>query len=140
MKNNPMVNSLSELLVNIEQDVRNEHLGLYITDKNNQKSLFEKLLVQELVRDVDEKKTSFLAIRDIVLKESLRKNGLLTVFLDELEKLNVNIMFHDVVNNRLLAFLEKRGYLHLLEVKSEHQVISLYKLRSSNENKSSASV
>ena len=100
-----------------------------ISNKNNPKSLFEKLLVQELIRDINGKDESFLAIRNIVLKENLRHQGLLTVFLSELEKLNVNIMFHDVVNNKLLNFLEKREYLHLFEVKSEHPINSLYKMK-----------
>lgn len=126
---NPIVNSLSELLERLQKDVLNNDIGLYITDRGNENSLFEELLVQELLRVVNSKEESFLAIRNIVLKKQYQSLGLFTEFLEVLEKLNVNLMFHDVVNKKLFSFLQKRGYKQFFEVKSGHDVTSLYKLK-----------
>lgn len=131
---NPIVNSLSELLERLQQDVVNNDIGLYITDRANENSFFDELLVQELIRVVNSQEESFLAIRNIVLKKQYQSIGLFTDFLEQLEKLNVNLMFHDVVNKKLFSFLQKRGYIQFFEIKSEHEVISLYKLKEQYEN------
>ncbi len=127
MRNNPFVKNLDELLANIRNDVQNGQIGFYLAN-DSKNSVFEKLLVQELKREVNGQQVSFLAIRDVRLKEELRGNGYFKAFFEQLNELNIPLMFHDVLNERLQNFLLKHDYKIYKEVKNEQELTSCYKM------------
>lgn len=124
----PFVTNFKELLLKIQENLESGRIGIYLT-KDSDNSIFEELLVQELIRTIDGESVSFLAIRNIVLVEPCRGLKLLSNFLEELEKLNVNIMFHDTINSNLQKFLNARGYIEFKEQKYEHALNSMYLLK-----------
>lgn len=125
----PFVNSFKELIEKIRKDFLDEgSFGIYIS-RNDDSSIFEELLVQELIRNVDGQDVVFLALRNIVLKEQFKGHKLLSSFLSELEEMNCNIMFHDIINPKLYAFLEKRGYVIFQEEKYDHQIKSMIRMK-----------
>lgn len=107
-------------------NVQREEIGFYIR-KEEEDSIFEKLLIQELNRFVDGKKVSFWAIRDIKIKEEIRGNGSFKAFCKELNALNINLMFHDILNERFYNFFLKNGYKVFTETKYDQELISCYK-------------
>lgn len=123
---NPFVRNFDELIVNIKNDINSGESSLYIA-KDDESSMIKELLVQNLERNINGKKVTFLAIRNIVLKEEFKGNGYFSKFLMELESLKINIMFHDVINPRLMNFLKTKNFKEYKEKKYEDEVISLYK-------------
>jgi len=123
---NPFIRNFDELIVNIKNDINSGESSLYIA-KDDESSMIKELLVQNLERNINGKKVTFLAIRNIVLKEEFKGNGYFSKFLMELESLKINIMFHDVINPRLMNFLKTKNFKEYKEKKYEDEVISLYK-------------
>lgn len=123
---NPFIRNFDELIVNIKNDINSGDSSLYIA-KDDETSMIKELLVQNLERHINGKKITFLSIRNIVLKEDFKGKGYFSKFLMELESLNVNIMFHDVINPRLMNFLKTKNFKEYKEKKYEDEVISLYK-------------
>lgn len=126
--NSPFVKNFDELLENIQNDILNDNgISLYIaSDKGD--SIFEKLLVQELVRNINNIPTKFIAIRDIKLKENYKSQKYFTHFVEKLESVQYPIMYHDIVNDKLIPFFNKLGYKIFKEKKYEHEVTSMIKL------------
>lgn len=125
--NNPFVKNFDYLFQYIECDIEKDNqVSLYIaSDKAD--SIFEKVLVQELVRTIDNQEIKFIAIRNIELKEKYKSQKSFTKFVEQLETLNYPIMYHDIVNDKLKPFFEKKGYQIFKEKKYEQEVISMYK-------------
>ena len=65
---------------------------------NSDDGVFDKLFIQVLERRIKSKKIKFFAIRNISLKPEFVGLGLFSSFLSQLEELNINLLFHDVVN------------------------------------------
>lgn len=128
-QDNPFVKDFSQLLVNIEQDLKenSEITSFYIAD-DSANSVFHKLLVQPLERTIKSKKVKFLSIRVVELKEEFKSKGAFSNFVKNLESLNVPIIYHDIVNEKLIPFFQKRGYQLLNEEKNGERLISMYKL------------
>lgn len=124
----PFVKNFEQLFLNICNDMKEEgHVSLYIAD-DSEESIFEKVLVQELKRTIKGKEISFIAIRNIVLKPQFKSQKLFTEFVQKLESLNSPIMFHDIVNEKLIPYFEKKGYQIFQDKKYEQVVTSMYKL------------
>lgn len=124
----PFVKNFDELFLNIKNDVKEEgHVSLYIAEESEE-SIFEKVLVQELKRTIKGKEVSLIAIRNIILKPEFKSKNLFTEFVKNLESLNSPLIFHDIVNERLIPFFQKKGYQLFKEIKYEQSVISMYKL------------
>ena len=70
MSHNPFVKNLNQLFNNIKNDINTNKkiTSLYIAAKEEDSELKE-LLVQPLERIIKNKKTVFLSIRNIVLKD-----------------------------------------------------------------------
>lgn len=126
--NSPFVKNFEQLFQNIQSDIELDgNVSLYIaSDKAD--SIFEKLLVQELVRTINNKQVKFLAVRNIVMKETYKEQKFFTKFVEQLETLQTPLMYHDVVNRRLIPFFQKKGYSLLEEKKYEENLISVYKI------------
>lgn len=124
---NPFIRNFDELIINLKNDIESKESSLYIA-KDDENSMIKELLVQNLEREINDKKVSFIAIRNIVLKEEFKGKGYFSNFLIELENLKVNIMFHDVINSRLMIYLKSQNYHEYKEKKYEEEVISLYKV------------
>lgn len=124
---NPFIRNFDELIINLKNDIKSKESSLYIA-KDDENSMIKELLVQNLEREINGKKVSFIAIRNIVLKEEFKGKGYFSNFLIELENLRKNIMFHDVINNRLMIYLKSKNYHEYKEKKYEEEVISLYKV------------
>lgn len=124
---NPFIRNFDELIINLKNDFESKESSLYIA-KDDENSMIKELLVQNLEREINGKKVSFIAIRNIVLKEEFKGKGYFSNFLIELENLRKNIMFHDVINNRLMIYLKSKNYHEYKEKKYEEEVISLYKV------------
>jgi hypothetical protein len=126
--NYPFVKNFEELFANIMKDIKEDgYVSLYIADKSEE-SIFEKILVQELKRNVKGKEISFVGIRNIVLKPNFKSKKLFTKFVENLETLNVPLMFHDIINEKLIPFFNKKGYSLYKEKKYEQLVTSMYKI------------
>lgn len=128
-KDNPLVSNFNELLSKIQEDLKEDKVftGLYIA-KDSEDSLLEELLVQPLVRKINGKEVTFLSIRNVVLKEQYKGKKLFTDFVQELENLKTPILFHDIVNDKLIPFFGGRGYKMHKEKKYEQEVVSMYRL------------
>ncbi len=124
---NPFIRDFDELIINLKNDIKSKESSLYIA-KDDENSMIKELLVQNLEREINGKKISFIAIRNIVLNEEFKGKGYFSKFLIELENLKVNIMFHDVINSRLMIYLKSQNYHEYKEKKYEEEVISLYKV------------
>ena len=126
--NSPFVKNFEQLFQNIQSDIELDgNVSLYIaSDKAD--SMFEKLLVQELVRTINNKQVRFLAVRNIVMKETYKEQKFFTKFVEQLETLQIPLMYHDVVNRSLIPFFQKKGYSLLEEKKYEESLISMYKI------------
>lgn len=124
---NPFIRDFDELVINLKNDIKSKESSLYIA-KDDENSMIKELLVQNLEREINGKKISFIAIRNIVLNEEFKGKGYFSKFLIELENLKVNIMFHDVINSRLMIYLKSKNYHEYKEKKYEEEVISLYKV------------
>lgn len=129
MDKSPFVKTFEQLLKNIQEDIMElpNITSLYIA-KDTPDSIFKELLVQCLKRTIQGKEVHFLAIRNIELKEEFKGKKQFTNFVTSLEKLPVPILYHDVVNDSLIPFFEKKGYKIFKETKNEHELISYYKL------------
>ena len=64
----------------------------------------------------------------IVLKEQYKGKKLFTDFVQELESLKTPLLFHDIVNDKLIPFFGGRGYKMHKEKKYEQEVVSMYRL------------
>lgn len=128
-RDNPLVSNFNELLSKIKEDLKEDKVftGLYIA-KDSEDSLLEELLVQPLVRKINGKEVTFLSIRNVVLKEQYKGKKLFTDFVQELESLKTPLIFHDIVNDKLLPFFGGRGYKMHKEKKYEQEVVSMYRL------------
>ena len=124
---NPFIRNFDELIINLKNDIESKESSLYIA-KDDESSMIKELLVQNLEREINGKRVSFIAIRNIVLKEDFKGKGYFSNFLIELESLRKNIMFHDVINDRLMIYLKSKNYHEYKEKKYEEEVISLYKV------------
>lgn len=124
---NPFIRDFDELVINLKNDIESKESSLYIA-KDDENSMIKELLVQNLEREINGKKISFIAIRNIVLNEEFKGKGYFSKFLIELENLKVNVMFHDVINSRLMIYLKSKNYHEYKEKKYEEEVISLYKV------------
>lgn len=125
---NPFVKNFDELFNNIKSDIENDgQVSLFIaSDKAD--SIFEKVLVQELVRTINNKQIKFIAIRNIELKNQYKGQKSFTHFVEKLETLNYPVMYHDIVNNKLVPFFDKKEYKIFKEKKYEQEVLSRYKI------------
>ena len=123
-----LVETFDQLIDNLKYDIESGDDSLYIGDKNIQ-SIFERLLVMPLVREIDGSRRTFLAVRDVKLKPDFRGKGYFSKFLDDFEALGINIMFHDVVNHHLRHHLKSRGFKEYIEYKNGSKLISFYKVK-----------
>jgi hypothetical protein len=128
MQHNPFIKDFDSLLNNIKEDIKSGESIFYVNDDSNE-SIFSKLLVQYLKREIDGQEIKFIAIRDIILKEESKGNGHFRKFFKELNSLNINLMFHDIISDKLYEFLIKQGYKVFNEVKYEAELTSCYKLK-----------
>jgi hypothetical protein len=128
MKNNPFIKNFDSLLEHIKSDIQSGESIFYVNDDSDE-SIFMKLLVQHLKREIDGEEIKFIAIRDITLKEEFKGNGHFRKFFKELNSLNINLIFHDIISDKLYEFLIKQGYEVFTEVKYEAELISCYKLK-----------
>ena len=86
---NPFIRDFDELVINLKNDIESKESSLYIA-KDDENSMIKELLVQNLEREINGKKVSFIAIRNIVLKEEFKGKGFFSNFLIELENLRKN--------------------------------------------------
>jgi hypothetical protein len=139
MRDNPFIGNFTELYEGIAYDVSEKQSSLYIAS-DDENSIFLELLVQELKREVkvnsngnnnsQTQNVAFLAIRNVEIKPEFRGQKGFTQFVKNLESLNISVLFHDVVNDRLHDFFLSRGYQALHEKKYEQDVVSYYRLAS----------
>jgi hypothetical protein len=108
------------------EEIKNNEDCVLIHDDN---SIFNALFIQPLYRTIEDHPIQFVGIRNLKLKEEFKSKYLFTHFFEQLEQLNKNVMFQDVINDRLMKFLESNGYKILHEVKSYSNIISFYKLK-----------
>lgn len=127
MKNRYNAANFDELFSFLQEDslIYSTIQSLYIANSEPH-SIFEELLVQPMNRYIDGKEISFLAIRSVTLKHHSRGQGLFKHFVQQLHTLNIPILYHDVVNLRLVPFFENKGYQRFSETKYEQELISYY--------------
>lgn len=129
LEQNPFVKNLEELFFKIKQDIdQDSSISCLYIAKESDDSILEELLVQPLYRNINGKEITFLSIRNIKIKDEYKSRKLFTEFVDKIESLKIPILFHDIVNENLIPFFEKRGYKILKEKKYNNEIISMYML------------
>lgn len=123
----PFVTDFNDLLIRLSIDLNNNKIGLYISFPHVN-SIFDKLLIQEVKREINGKNISFVCIRTIELKPDFKGKGLFKSFITELQKKRIPIMFQDVVNHNLHKSLIDNDYIEFNEVKNNLKMVSLYKI------------
>lgn len=124
----PFVKNFNELIEKINSELKENNPNFLYINSDTEDSIFNELLVQSLERTINNKKVHFLAIRNISLKTKFRSTGLFDKFVQEIEFLNIPIMFHDIVNERLISYFRNKGYQFLFETKYNIRVDSMYKI------------
>lgn len=107
-------------------------------DESNYKSTFligldiypiKKILIQTLVRIVDNEEIHFIGIRDIEIDEKEKSKGTFKHIISIFENKNVPFIVDDIINYKLDSYLEQKGYLKLTYTKYENEIISRYILK-----------
>lgn len=128
---NPFAHNFDNLLRKIKECKNKDFVFI---EEQEDYSIFEKLLVQSFKRNIDGEDISFVAIRNIVLKNQYKSKGLFSNFMDLLEKENLNIMLHDIINDDLLEFFKKRNYEPYIDTKNNETRICMFKLKNDCKN------
>lgn len=95
-------------------------------------NIFDKLYMTTLNRNIEGKEITFISIRDIDIKKEYRTQNIFKNIINELEKLNINIMIDDIINHRLFSFLYKLGYKPLKYNQYGGWIRSMYKIKGSS--------
>lgn len=107
-------------------------------DESNYKSTFllgldiypiKKILIQTLIRIVDNEEIYFVGIRDIEIDEKEKSKGTFKYIISIFENKNLPFIIDDIVNYKLDSYLEQKGYLKLTYTKYENEIISRYILK-----------
>lgn len=107
-------------------------------DESNYKSTFligldiypiKKILIQTLVRIVNNEEIHFIGIRDIEIYQKEKSKGTFKHIISIFENKNVPFIIDDIVNYKLDSYLEQKGYLKLTYTKYENKIISRYILK-----------
>lgn len=127
LMSNPFIKNFEHLFSSIRVDIKEKGQisGCYIADESG---IFDNLLVQPLIRSIFSKEIKFTGVRNIVLKEQHKSKGLFTEFVNSLEALDIPIIYHDVVNSRLVPYFNKRDYKTYKDYKYEQQITSFYRI------------
>lgn len=88
---------------------------------------FESLLIQRLIRPINQKEYTFLAIRDFKLNKHFQGKGIFTNTLGILERNQIPILIDDIINPKLEQWLMKRGYEPLKTSKYSQTINSRFK-------------
>lgn len=128
---NPFVYNFDNLLKKIKEFKNKDFVFI---EEQEDYSIFEKLLVQSFKRNINGEDVSFVAIRNIVLKNQYKSKGLFSNFMDLLEQENLNIMLHDIINDDLLEFFKKRNYETYIDTKNNEIRICMFKLNNDFKN------
>lgn len=86
----------------------------------------EKLSIQPLVREIDGKDVTFLALRNIQITKAERRKGVISFIVKKMKDSGLNIMFDDIVSEHLFNFLMKEGFSPLFYVKMGYNIRAAY--------------
>lgn len=83
----------------------------------------DRILFHTLNRCIYEEHKDIPALRNIVIKEQYRKQGVFLQLIEKLESFNTPFMIDDVVNHEVLdPFFKKRGYYRYHYEKNEETI------------------
>lgn len=88
----------------------------------------EELLIQDLKRTVNNKEYSFIALRNIKIREEYRSEGIFKQIINKLESLNKNIIIYDIVSDIILDYCKRDNYIEFIGIKNNQQIECRYKL------------
>jgi hypothetical protein len=89
---------------------------------------FKDLLIQCLIRDVDNHRIEFLAIRNIEVLPEYKNKGYFKRILSLLEHKDIPLYFDDVVSEKLNNYLTQRGYRQNTTEKNNHIIHSRFRI------------
>lgn len=88
----------------------------------------EKFMLQPLVRTIKGKSQTFLALRNIKVKESMQGQGHFKAILQHLLNSGHPLLMDDVVNAQLESYLQSKGWAQLKTQKYGDDITSYYKM------------
>ena len=88
----------------------------------------EKFMLQPLVRTIEGSSQTFLALRNIAVKESMRGQGHFKNVLQHLLNSGHPLLMDDVVNAQLESYLQSKGWSQLKTQKYGDNITSYYKM------------
>lgn len=123
---NPFVNDFNELYTKLKESVSKD--SFVFVNAESQNSIFEKLLVQTLVRTINGNSIKFIGVRVVELKPEYKSNGEFTKFIDLLIGLKHPILIHDIVNDRLIEFFYERKFGLNTETKYGKTLLNMFRI------------
>lgn len=89
----------------------------------------QKMYAQRLLRKINGVEQEFLAIRDVVIDNECRKQGIFSGLLNQLDSKNIPILIDDIINDQLDNYLMKKGYHPLSYEKNGFMIRARYRLK-----------
>ena len=86
----------------------------------------EKLHIQSLVREIDGKSITFLALRNIQIAKAERRKGIISFIVKKMKDSGLNIMFDDIVSEHLFDFLMRENFSSLFYEKMGYKIRAAY--------------
>ena len=115
-------NSYQELL-NILENLKQEDCSRFLIIAKDAEPL-DMLYIQPLVRTYKDKKITFLSLRNIIISDKFRNQGICSKILDILESKKYPIFIDDIINEQFDKLLEKRGYIKFHYTKNGEKLLS----------------
>lgn len=115
-------NNYQELLTILE-NLKQEECSRFLIIAKDAEPL-DMLYIQPLVRTYENKEITFLSLRNIIISEQFRNQGICSKILDILESKKYPIFIDDIINDEFDKLLEKRGYIKFYYTKNGENLLS----------------
>ena len=114
-----------EQLINLLSNIKeNEWENVFITGCTE---IFNKILIQPLIRVVENQTHTFLSVRVIEIQSEQQGKGYFKQIYQILSSYHLPLLFDNVVNHKLDQFLDKEGFKSLITEKYDCIIKSRYK-------------
>jgi hypothetical protein len=87
----------------------------------------ENLLIQDIKRTINDKEYSFIALKNIKVREGYRNKGIFKQVLSKLESFNKNIIIYDIISDIILDYCKRNNYIEFIDIKNNQQIECRYK-------------
>lgn len=91
--------------------------------------VFDKLLIQDLVREVNGREIRFMALRNIVVKEKERNKGYFKKVVQTMLDTGRPVLLDDIINNNVYSMVKGLGFKNYAYTKRGKRCHCLYFLQ-----------